>query len=215
MLPPGLPKPLAQVAGRPFLDWLLGSLARQGIERCILSVGYGAEAIVAHCGARHCNMPIEYCAEEVPLGTGGAIRRALALAREPQVLVLNGDTWLGASYRTMLEAHRAARARLSIACVRVPETGRYGRVVIKDGIVVAFAEKGARGSGVINGGSYVIDRNALSGTPDGAFSFESDYLVPRIAELQPAAFMVEDSFLDIGIPEDLARAQALLPCVAA
>jgi NDP-sugar pyrophosphorylase family protein len=115
----------------------------------------------------------------------------------------------------MLEAHRAARARLSIACVRVPETGRYGRVVVKDGIVVAFAEKGARGSGVINGGSYVIDRNALSGTPDGAFSFESDYLVPRIAELQPAAFMVEDSFLDIGIPEDLARAQALLPCVAA
>ena len=75
---PNLPKPMAPVAGRPFLEIVLNRLAQKGFRRVVLSVGYMAEKIVEHFGDRLSGMELVYAFESTPLGTGGAVRFAFS-----------------------------------------------------------------------------------------------------------------------------------------
>jgi len=207
----GLPKSMAPVAGRPFLEILLRQLERSGGTRVLLSVGYLHEAIESRFGAAFGSMKLEYAVEEAPLGTGGAIRNALGLAHEDAVLVLNGDTYLDADYADMLRFHCAQGAAMTMAIAHQPDVARYGGVVVSGKRIVGFEEKGLAGAGWINAGAYAIDRTIE--WPAGLeekFSFEKDFLAPRIAEIAPAAFPVTGFFLDIGVPEDYDRAQSAL-----
>lgn len=204
----GLPKAMAPVAGRPFLEILLNQLKRNGCTRVLLSVGHLHQVIRDHFGDSFRGMALEYSIEETPLGTGGAIRRTLALAREDAVLVLNGDTFLDADYAAMVRFHRAEGAVMTMAVVRQPDIARYGGVVVQDGRIAGFEEKGRTGSGWINAGAYVLNRNfAWPADLGEKFSLEKELLAPHIGELAPAAFQVSGFFLDIGVPEDYDRAQ--------
>src|SRR5580693_8278643 len=78
----GIPKAMAPVAGRPFLEILLLQLRRAGFTRAILSVGYLHEVIQKHFGAQFQGLSIDYAIESQPLGTGGAIRLALTQAHD-------------------------------------------------------------------------------------------------------------------------------------
>ncbi len=207
----GVPKPMAPVAGRPFLEILLHQLAGAGCGRVLLSVGHLGAVIQDHFGASFRGMRVDYAVEEDPLGTGGAIRLALAQTREDCALVLNGDTFLDADYAAMMRFHAGAGAALTIAVARQANIARYGGVVVSAGRVVSFAEKGRAGPGWINAGAYVLNRN-LAWPPDlpEKFSFERDFLAPEIGRILPAAYEVEGFFLDIGVPEDLDRAQTEL-----
>lgn len=174
-------------------------------------MGYLHEVIQSHFGAEFHGMRIEYVIEVTPLGTGGAIRMALAQASEESVLVLNGDTFLDADYRAMLRFHAAAGAAMSMAVSHQEDVARYGAVLVRDGRVVGFEEKGRPGPGWINAGAYVLNRNLA--WPEGLaekFSFETDVLMAEIKRIAPAAFEVDGFFLDIGVPEDLDRAQTEL-----
>ena len=200
----GVPKPMAPVAGRPFLEILPNQLRRADCNRVILSVGHLNQVIQNHFGASFGGMPIDYAIEDVPLGTGGAIRLALARATEDSVLVLNGDTFLSADYAEMLRFHSAHTAAVTIAVVHQRDIARYGGVVVEENQIVGFDEKGPKGPGWINGGAYVLNRNlAWPSALAEKFSIEKDFFVPEVAHLRPAAYKVEGYFLDIGIPEDL------------
>ena len=107
----GVPKPMALVAGRPFLEILLTQLQRAGCTRVVLSVGHLHSVIQDHFGASFLGMRVDYAIESVPLGTGGAIRLALKQIREESVLVLNGDTFLQADYADMMRFHAGSRRR--------------------------------------------------------------------------------------------------------
>jgi len=207
----GIPKPMAPVAGRPFLEILLAQLKRNGCSRAILSVGHLYQVIQNHFGASFQGMPLDYAIESLPLGTGGAIRRSLALADTENVLVLNGDTFLHADYEAMLRFHAAQRAALTIAISHQPDIARYGGVLVEGTRIVGFEEKGRTGAGFINAGAYVIARGMQwpQALPE-KFSFERDFLMPETARIAPAAYPVNGFFLDIGIPEDLDRAQTEL-----
>lgn len=207
----GLPKPMAPVAGRPFLEILLNQLVRSGCTRVILSVGHLHEVIESHFGAAWRGLSIDYSIENAPLGTGGAIRASLAHATEDNILILNGDTVLEADYAEMMHFHAGLTAEMTIAVTRQPDIARYGGVIIEGDRILGFDEKGRSGPGWINAGAYVI-RRGLAWPPDlpAKFSFERDFLAPEIAHLRPIAFKVEGFFLDIGIPEDLDRAQTEL-----
>ncbi len=207
----GLPKPMAPVVGRPFLEILLTQLRRSGCTRVLLSVGHQHTVIQDHFGASFHGMPIDYVIESSPLGTGGAIRLALAEAREESVLVLNGDTFLDADYAAMLRFHEAEGAAVTLAVVHCADVSRYGSVIIEGQRVVGFQEKGNSGPGYISAGTYVLARNLA--WPHGLaekFSIETDFFVPEVARLRPAAFKVNGFFLDIGIPEDYDRTQTEL-----
>lgn len=205
-----LPKPLAPVGGRPFLAILLDQLVAQGFKHVVLSVGYKHELIQQAFGDMYQNMTLSYAVEEVPLGTGGAICLAASFCKTNEVFVLNGDSYVDLDFVAMRNAHRAGGAKLSICAVMVQDAGRYGCVQIKADRIIGFAEKGTAGPGAINAGVYlfapglVVDCNLPN-----AFSFERDFLMTKLHQLSPLAFVVDGLFIDIGVPSDYARADSI------
>lgn len=211
----GVPKPMAPVAGRPFLEILLHRLKGAGCARVLLSVGHLHAVIQNHFGTSFYGMRLDYVIEPAPLGTGGAIRTALTKATEDTVLVLNGDTFLQMDYTDMLEFHADEAASLTIAVTQQADIARYGGVVLAGKRIVGFQEKGRTGPGWINAGVYALQRDLQwPKTLAEKFSFETDFLVPELGRLAPAAYRVNGSFLDIGVPEDLDRAQVDLAGLA-
>lgn len=204
-----LPKPLAPVAGRPFLAWLLDALASQGMRLAVLATGYRGSQIQAALGNTWRGMAIRYSHEAEPLGTGGAVALAMAHVAGDACWVLNGDTWLGLDYARFDAAVRKAGARLGIALASVPDVARYGAVRVEDGRIAGFIEKGRAGPGLVNAGVYRLSRTLLEGFPGGnAFSFERDVMVPAAARETVVGYTDTEDFIDIGVPEDYRLAQA-------
>jgi D-glycero-alpha-D-manno-heptose 1-phosphate guanylyltransferase len=210
VLPADIPKPLASVAGQPFLHWLIAQLAGHSARRIILSVGWKAEKIREVFGNSHLGVKISYCEEQQPLGTGGAIRAALELAESPSALVMNGDTFLDADMPSLLRAHEQRQSKLTMSCTRVADASRFGRLKIENETVQGFEEKGVPGPGYINAGVYAMRRDLLAECNE-SFSFEKDFLEPSVSSLRPFAFEVSGLFIDIGVPADLLKAQTLFP----
>jgi D-glycero-alpha-D-manno-heptose 1-phosphate guanylyltransferase len=205
-----VPKPMAPIAGRPFLEILLGSLARKGFARVVLSLGFMAEKISDHFGARFAGMDIAYVVEDTPLGTGGATRLAATACTQDHVFVFNGDTYLDLEVGRVEQRWQAKRHPIVVGR-QVPDTLRYGRLVVDGDRISSFAEKGIAGSGLINAGCYVLATDSLARFPLGQpFSLETDYLVPEVARATVEVFVTDGMFIDIGIPEDYARAQTPL-----
>ncbi len=205
-----VPKPLAPVAGRPFLSILLDRLEAGGVDEAVLAVGHRREAIIDRFGERHGGIRLRYAIETAPLGTGGGLRNAAGMVAPGPVLVVNGDTLLDIDHAAVMRAHRDGGRGLTMVLRRVADAGRYGRVVVGAGRVVAFAAAGGGGPGLINSGVYVLDPAILDDAPPGPFSFEKDFLEPRIAALKPLAVETDGYFIDIGVPEDYRRAQTEL-----
>lgn len=207
---PDLPKPMAPVAGRPFLEILLASLARKGFRRVVLSLGCMAEKVTSHFGGQFGGMELVYEIEETPLGTGGAVRQALTRCKADHVFVFNGDTFLDLE-AAQVEAHWQTHCAPLIVAREVPDTTRYGRLETADGRVLGFAEKGAGGRGLINAGCYVLPVGILDGFASGQpFSLETDFFASAVSAQQFDLFVTHGHFIDIGIPEDYARAQTEL-----
>ena len=207
---PDLPKPMAPVAGKPFLEILLRWLAGKGVNRVVFSLGFMADKISGYFGDRFAGMELAYVVEERPLGTGGAVRLALTRCQQDHVYVFNGDTFLDLELDTV-EQFWQARHHPIIVGRAVPDTGRYGRLLIADERVTGFTEKGVVGPGLINAGCYVFDRGQLDGfTLNEAFSLEADFLTDAVCQMPVDVFVTEGLFIDIGIPEDYTRAQTLL-----
>jgi NDP-sugar pyrophosphorylase family protein len=197
-----LPKVLVPVLGRPFLEHVLEDLARQGFRRFVLSVGFLAEQIEDHFGdGARLGCQLEYVREDRPLGTGGAVRRALPVLGETFVVV-NGDTLLELDLARLLSTHRREGQLLTLAAARVPDRGRYGALGVEGGRVVRFEEKqpGA-GPGLVNGGVCAMNPALLDGAPAGPFSLERDWL-PRHAG-RIAVFETRGYFVDMGTHEAL------------
>lgn len=205
-----LPKPLAPVAGRPFLAIVLENLARQGCAAVVLSVGYKHELISEAFGTTFAGMELRYAVEDRALGTGGAMKLAAHQCRESDVFVLNGDSYAEFDSGAMMAAHRAAGSGITVCTVQVADTARYGSVLVEGNRVVGFSEKGLAGPGQINAGVYLIARDLMQtmGASE-VFSFERDVLAARMADLRPIAFPGSGRFIDIGIPADYVRAQQL------
>ncbi len=205
-----VPKPMAPVAGRPFLEILLHSLARKKVRRVVLSVGHLGAQIRAHFRASFAGMDIDYAVEERPLGTGGAARLALQRCGHDPVLLLNGDTYLDFDADAVDAAWERLRMPVLVGCA-VPDAARYGRLRIEEGRLAGFMEKGAPGPGVINAGCYLLRRGELDAfEPQQAFSLETAYLPQAVARGAFALVVTAGAFIDIGVPEDYARAQLML-----
>lgn len=207
-----LPKPLAPVAGRPFLAHLLDQLAAGGLCRVILATGYLGEKIEQTIGSRWAGMDIAYSQEPAPLGTGGAILRAATLLLGEGVHLANGDTFLRYDLRAIERMVYRVDAALGVALAAVPDVARYGAVEISGERVTAFLEKGGQGPGLINAGSYFLTASGVANLPtdDGAYSFESQVLMPEAMAGRLVAFRDTSGFIDIGVPADYAHAQNLL-----
>lgn len=205
-----LPKPMAPVAGRPFLEILLSSLAKKGFKRAVLSVGYMADKISSHFGGHYAGIELIYEVEQEPLGTGGAIRAALERCTSDHVFVFNGDTYLDVEADQLEKLWQSKRSPL-IVVREVPDTARFGRVDLEGQKVSAFREKGISGPGLVNAGCYVLPKDALNAFPVNTnFSIETEYLSKEFNRIGLYGFITHGYFIDIGVPEDYLRAQTEL-----
>ncbi|MCF8231462.1 MAG: nucleotidyltransferase family protein [Bacteroidales bacterium] len=205
-----IPKAMAPVNGRPFLEYQLAYLKNNGISRVILAVGYKKDSIISHFGNEFLQMEIAYAKEEEPLGTGGAILNALPLVREQQFFILNGDTMFEISLDELQKVYWEKKADLTLALRKVKDISRYGAVTIDDnGRINGFLEKGeAKGKGLINGGIYFGNRKFFEQISyQGKFSFEKEVLEKEYRHKKFYGVGFENYFLDIGIPNDYKRAQ--------
>ncbi len=205
-----IPKPMAPVAGRPFLEYLLVQLRRAGIELITISAGYRAGDIEAHFGrGDRLGVRLEYSVEDEPLGTAGALKLAASRLAGDRWLALNGNSLLDIPLDNLGHAHTQARAILTMALAHVDDAGRYGRVELAaDGAVTSFAEKNDAGRpGLINGGVYVIERRALDGVPAGSFVSLERELLPSLLGHGLRGVAYDAFFIDIGVPDDYRRAQ--------
>lgn len=207
---PDLPKPMAPIAGRPFLEILLSLLARKGFTRVVLSLGFMSEKIIARFGDSYLGMELVHEVESRPLGTGGAIRSALAHCESDHVFVFNGDTYLDIEVDELERAWQTGHHPV-IVVREVPDTARFGRVVMRDGRVIAFLEKGMSGPGLINAGCYVLPKDALDEFHFGQpFSLETEFFIKHLQSVRFDGFVTHGCFIDIGVPDDYALAQTVL-----
>jgi len=205
------PKPLLPVGSKPFLEYLIWNLARQGITRLVLCVGYKAECIQAHFGdGLPFGVSLKYSVEQTPLDTGGALRLAHACL-DDRFFVLNGDTLFDVDYQAQARLLESSGASGAIALRRVPDSGRYGAVETFGPYVTGFKEKSAGGSGLINGGIYALRREALDALPAAPCSLERHLLPTLAADGGLRGLACDGFFLDIGLPETLAEAETALP----
>jgi D-glycero-alpha-D-manno-heptose 1-phosphate guanylyltransferase len=209
---PLTPKPLASVGNESFLELLIRQLRCQGIRRLVMCTGYLADQVESKFGdGRGLNIEIEYSKEMSPLGTAGAIKLAQHHVRHAsEFLVMNGDSFLETDLSELIRFHRRHGGLVSMAVVRVKNANRYGTVQLDaHNRVIGFMEKaGSDRPGLINGGVYVFNRNALEDIPETPASLEKD-IFPRLLSQGVYALEQHGMFIDIGTPEDYARAQEL------
>ena len=206
-----IPKCMAPVGGKPFLQYQLEWLSRFDVTHVVLSVGYLQEAVKDFVESREWPFAISYAVEKEPLGTGGGIRLALSRCRGNLVYVLNGDTFFDMDLDAL-----PFTAPVTLALKPMRDFDRYGTVDWDGDLVKGFREKAPCAEGLINGGVYAIDRSQLDmALYPKRFSFEKDVLEP-LSRLFLVAGRVQDGyFIDIGVPEDYARAQRELPEIQA
>jgi len=203
-----IPKPMAPVAGKPFLDYVLTYLQHHQIDHCILAVGHLREQIISYFGSSFNGIRISYSEEETPLGTGGGIKQACEYLNGDEAFVINGDTFFNVDLQELYHFHKQTNAKLSMALKPMTEFDRYGTVEIKNsGKVDAFLEKKYMPVGLINGGVYTLNKSIFSAIPESTFSFEKEVLERRVGDGIIYGLKVDKYFIDIGIPEDYQQAQ--------
>lgn len=200
-----LPKPLAPIGGKPFLHYLLDYLYANGVHRAIISTGYLADYIEEQIGRTYRGMVVDYCREESPLGTGGAIKKALDMCSEEYAVAVNGDSFFDVDLFEMQNFHRESGCPLTIAARKVPWAENSGFLTIENGRLSGFREKGVKSAGLINGGIYFINKNLLDSIEEKKFSFEK--LILEGGYCPVAVTESNGYFIDIGIPENYKKAE--------
>lgn len=207
-----IPKPMADINGRPFLEFLMNYLVSTGIKRFVLSVGYKYECVIKHFGDHYKSASIRYSIENHPLGTGGGLKQALNIISEDTVLVLNGDSFFAFDYCNLARLHFQTASDITLSLKAIKNCDRYGTVKLKNQVVVGYGEKNHNHIGLINTGVYLINTNIFSALelPD-VFSLEKDILESKFNTIKISGLVSDGYFIDIGIPEDFIRAQKELP----
>jgi len=200
-----VPKPMAPVNGHPFLEYIFNYLIDNGIRHIVLAIGYKGDIIKSYFGDSYKGISITYSIEDTPLGTGGAIKKALNYCNNDNVFIINGDTYYNVDLNLMKEFHNTKKSNLTVAVKTMYDFDRYGSVITKNDMIIEFKEKKKIASGKINGGTYLIKKSVLNMIEDESFSFEKLVLESGIVNL--FAFESDGYFIDIGIPSDYYKAQ--------
>ena len=206
------PKPLAVVRGRPFLEWLLIGLANLGVRRIVLATGYRGDEIARALGGGRCaGVELAYSQEPEPLGTAGALRLAASSTGANPLLVLNGDSYCRFALTSLRRLHRERDARATIWLHPRPDAARYGSVELDErGRILRFLEKTQALDRPFSCGVYLVERSVIEAIPAGRPVSLEQEVFPGLAGAGLYGIVGGGTFLDIGTPESLAKADNLL-----
>lgn len=212
---PDVPKPMAPINGRPFLEYLLDYWVGQGITRFILSIGYKSKVIVDHFGSVYKGAQVDYAIESRPLGTGGGLLLALEKVDDPDVLLLNGDTFFSVSLRELHQFYLNRNADCVFSLFPAAEPGRFmGLDLDSQGRIFSLAADNKKVGRLANGGVYIIRCNAIRelNLPKATkISLEDDIFLKMLeGSFSVYGVKFDSTFIDIGIPFDYKRAAELL-----
>jgi len=212
---PDLPKPMAPINGRPFLEHQMDYWIQQGVTRFVISVGYMRDKLISHFGNVYRGVTIDYAEEVEPLGTGGGLLLAYQkLIGDQDFVVMNGDTFFEVSFSDLKSFHLHKTTTVTLALFKVGLNDRYmGIQLSDDGYIQQF--KVAPGlSQLANGGIYIMRRDSLQSLPwqpGEKLSLEDDLFEHlRQSNQLMGGIVSEGRFIDIGVPEDYQRAATLL-----
>lgn len=200
----GLPKPLADINGTPFLKYLFNRLLTEGYNEFIISLHYESDQIIEYVEKLKNDFlkgsKISYCVEPKPMGTGGAISYIVdQLNLKERFLVVNADTLLGGGYGFLGSFDTDV-----IALLEVEDTSRYGTVEIgPHDRIIRFLEKKQSGEpGLINAGVYNLSAQIFKDRTGIVCSMELDIFPKLISEKKLKGTKIQSSFIDIGVPDD-------------
>jgi D,D-heptose 1,7-bisphosphate phosphatase len=210
-----VPKPMAMVDGKPFLEYILSWLKNHNVQDVILLAGYKADKIREYFGNEFNGMSLSYSIEPKPSGTAGAIKYASKkYDLDKDFILINGDTYFNVELESMIDFHQSHSTLATIALRLSDDISRYGIVSINDRFeITEFLEKEkSRDPGLINGGVYILNKKILDMIPEGQpYSIERE-IFPVLAQNRLILGYPDGGhFIDIGIPKDYERAQILLP----
>lgn len=201
-----VPKPMAQIAGKPFLDYLFEYLAIHGVKKVILAVGYLHNKIEERYRKHFMGIDIEYSVEDNPLGTGGAVKKALMRCSGNYAAILNGDTFFNVDLSAMEDLYIQKSADAIIAVKRMYDFDRYGALHTENDRIIGFQEKQFCENGLINGGIYVLGKHVMQSLKEECFSLEKDYFEIDTIDKKLYAFESNSYFIDIGVESDYYKA---------
>jgi D-glycero-alpha-D-manno-heptose 1-phosphate guanylyltransferase len=213
-LVPDMPKPMASVSGRPFIEYIMDYWITQGVEQFILSVGYKKEKIKTYFGSSYNGIPLKYSEETEPLGTGGGVLLASKELDKPFIL-LNGDTLFKVDLESLKKYHNLRDSDLTIALFRLNELNRYSSINIKeDGQIVSFNNAEDEIGSLANGGVYYINPNIIQKNKflmGVSYSLETQ-IIPKLMADGESLYGLEydEVFIDIGMPKDYLLAQQIV-----
>ena len=203
-----VPKCMAEVANKPFLEYIFNYLENERFNHIILSLGYKSEYILSWLETQNRSFTISYVIESEPLGTGGGIKLAFDNVKSNKAFVVNGDTFFDVSTNDVALLHNKHNADLTIALKPMSNFDRYGSVQLnEEDRIIKFNEKQFCEKGLINGGIYLIDKEIFSklDLPE-KFSFEQDVMESQLQKISIYGCIQDQYFIDIGIPTDFEKA---------
>jgi len=206
---PDLPKCMAPINGIPFLAYLIDHLTEQGVNNFVFALGYKSNEFLDFLNTKLPQNNFSIVIEEEPLGTGGAIKLAMRKTREENIIALNGDSLYKVNLAQLMHFHQANKSHCTLALKPMQFFERYGSVEINElSNIVSFKEKKFMENGLINGGVYAIHVASFLALPlPTKFSLEKDYLEKYAKDFKFYGNVQDVYFIDIGIPEDYAKAQ--------
>lgn len=205
------PKPMSEINGRSFLDILIGYVSGFGFRRFILCAGYMADFIRQHYSVGKTQVEIVLSVEEVPLGTGGAVKHAEKLVQSSSFLVMNGDSFCPVSLSQFLEFHSKKNALVSMVVTESEDVKDFGLISLDASQrIVRFEEKKEGKKSFINAGIYLFQKEVFSLIPSNVrYSLEHD-LFPTLVDQKFYGYVTQEKLIDIGTPERYEQAKRIL-----
>ncbi len=199
----GIPKALLPIGNKYFFDLLIERLSSFNINHIYISLHYEADKFIDYLNKTLDQDYFTAIIEPKPLGTGGAIKYVIENSTiSSDFAVINSDTLSEIDLDKMFISFDSSIYPSYIGISKVKDCERYGSVIVENGKVVSFLEKGNKGSSWINNGHYIFNKDQFIDY-DNPFSLEKKLLPQLVNQNQLGAYKVyNDNFIDMGIPDD-------------
>lgn len=207
-----MPKPLAEVCGKPVIKHITELLESCGVDEASVTLHYLPNMVKEYFEDIKLRLKLNFVLEEKPLGTAGSVKNAAKNFDEP-FIVISGDAMCSFRLDKIMDYHISQKAAVTIAVSNVSDPREYGLVRYDEkGFVTGFSEKPGWEQAVCstaNTGIYIINPEVLELIPDNEkYDFAGD-LFPKMLNLSMpiAAYRADGYWCDIGDIGEYLRCQ--------